>query len=193
MLDARASFYVQLSASPGAPCPRTDLAARYPRRGRGGPTRGRAARVPCRVHAAEPGQRSQLARSLLRAALDRAGAPRRAARLPRGVRPLPAAGRRPLRRRPPDGPYSLPSHGDDARGHQHDRGRRSRAASRAARGLPRGQLRLDTLPPLALDEHYEGTFRRPDSPLKLKPSEYFKRQCFVSVEAGEDFVKQIIE
>ncbi len=44
-----------------------------------------------------------------------------------------------------------------------------------------------------LDEHYEVTFRRPDSPLKLKPSEYFKRQCFVSVEADEDFVKQVIE
>jgi uncharacterized protein len=44
-----------------------------------------------------------------------------------------------------------------------------------------------------LDEHYEVTFRRPDSPLTLKPSEYFKRQCFVSVEADEDFVKQVIE
>ncbi len=37
------------------------------------------------------------------------------------------------------------------------------------------------------------TFRRPDSPLKLKPSEYFKRQCFVSAEADEDFVKQVHE
>jgi uncharacterized protein len=44
-----------------------------------------------------------------------------------------------------------------------------------------------------LDEHYEVTFRRPDSPLTLKPSEYFRRQCFVSVEADEDFVKQVIE
>jgi len=44
-----------------------------------------------------------------------------------------------------------------------------------------------------LDEHYEVTFRRPDSPLTMKPSEYFKRQCFVSVEADEDFVKQVIE
>jgi predicted TIM-barrel fold metal-dependent hydrolase len=44
-----------------------------------------------------------------------------------------------------------------------------------------------------LDEHYEVTFRRPDSPLTMKPSDYFKRQCFVSVEADEDFVKQVIE
>jgi len=44
-----------------------------------------------------------------------------------------------------------------------------------------------------LDEHYEVTFRRPDSPLTMKPSEYVKRQCFVSVEADEDFVKQVIE
>src|SRR5207245_10977628 len=94
--------------------------------------------------------------------------------------------------RPPDGPYGLPSHGDDARGHQHDRGRRSRAAFRAARGLPRRQLRVPFLL-WRLDEHYEVTFRRPDSPLKLKPSECFKRQCFVSVEAVEVFVKQVIE
>jgi len=44
-----------------------------------------------------------------------------------------------------------------------------------------------------LDEHYEVTFRRPDSKLTLKPSEYFRRQCFVSVEADEEFVKQVIE
>jgi predicted TIM-barrel fold metal-dependent hydrolase len=44
-----------------------------------------------------------------------------------------------------------------------------------------------------LDEHYEVTFRRPDSKLTMKPSEYFTRQCFVSVEADEDFVKQVID
>jgi predicted TIM-barrel fold metal-dependent hydrolase len=44
-----------------------------------------------------------------------------------------------------------------------------------------------------LDEHYEVTFRRPDSQLTMKPSDYFKRQCFVSVEADEDFVKQVID
>ena len=44
-----------------------------------------------------------------------------------------------------------------------------------------------------LDEHYEVTFRRPESKLTMKPSEYFKRQCFVSVEADEDFVKQVID
>jgi predicted TIM-barrel fold metal-dependent hydrolase len=44
-----------------------------------------------------------------------------------------------------------------------------------------------------LDEHYEVTFQRPDSQLTMKPSEYFTRQCFVSVEADEDFVKQVID
>ena len=44
-----------------------------------------------------------------------------------------------------------------------------------------------------LDEHYEVTFRRPDSKLTMKPSEYFQRQCFVSVEADETFVKQVID
>src|SRR2546425_6032649 len=44
-----------------------------------------------------------------------------------------------------------------------------------------------------LDAHHEVTFRRPDSLLTMKPSEYFKRQCFVSVEADEYFVKQVID
>jgi predicted TIM-barrel fold metal-dependent hydrolase len=40
-----------------------------------------------------------------------------------------------------------------------------------------------------LDEHFEyvGRYERPD--LKLEPSEYFKRQCYVSVEADEQPVK----
>ena len=40
-----------------------------------------------------------------------------------------------------------------------------------------------------LDEHFEyvGRYERPD--LKLEPSEYFKRQCYVSVEADEEPVK----
>ncbi len=37
------------------------------------------------------------------------------------------------------------------------------------------------------------TFRRAKPTLTLKPSEYFRRQCFVSVEADEDFVKQVID
>jgi predicted TIM-barrel fold metal-dependent hydrolase len=44
-----------------------------------------------------------------------------------------------------------------------------------------------------LDEHYEVTFRRPDSKLTMKPSAYFRRQCFASVEADEAFVKQVID
>ncbi len=43
-----------------------------------------------------------------------------------------------------------------------------------------------------LDEHYEVTFRR-EPTLTMKPSEYFRRQGFVSVEADEDFVKQVID
>ncbi|MCH7606781.1 MAG: amidohydrolase, partial [Chloroflexi bacterium] len=36
-----------------------------------------------------------------------------------------------------------------------------------------------------LDEHYEMTGRYDHPDLKLEPSEYFKRQCFVSVECDE--------
>jgi uncharacterized protein len=42
-----------------------------------------------------------------------------------------------------------------------------------------------------LDEHYElgGHIERPQ--LKMKPSEYFRRQCYVSIEADEDSAKGI--
>jgi len=42
-----------------------------------------------------------------------------------------------------------------------------------------------------LDEHFEigGCIERPE--LEMKPSEYFKRQCFVSVEADEEPVRGI--
>jgi predicted TIM-barrel fold metal-dependent hydrolase len=44
-----------------------------------------------------------------------------------------------------------------------------------------------------LDEHYEwlGAFEAPD--LKMKPSEYFLRNCFLSVEADEETASQYIE
>jgi predicted TIM-barrel fold metal-dependent hydrolase len=44
-----------------------------------------------------------------------------------------------------------------------------------------------------LDEHYEwlGSWEAPD--LRLKPSEYFRRNCFLSVEADEETVSQYVE
>ena len=44
-----------------------------------------------------------------------------------------------------------------------------------------------------LDEHYEwlGKMEAPD--LTMKPSEYFLRNCFLSVEADEELVKQYVE
>ena len=44
-----------------------------------------------------------------------------------------------------------------------------------------------------LDEHYEhrGKYASPD--LKLKPSEYFKRQCFVSVECDEETARYVAD
>ncbi len=44
-----------------------------------------------------------------------------------------------------------------------------------------------------LDEHYEwvGAYEAPD--LTLKPSEYFRRNCFLSVEADEEPARQYIE
>ena len=44
-----------------------------------------------------------------------------------------------------------------------------------------------------LDEHYEwlGALEAPD--LTMKPSEYFLRNCFLSVEADEELVKQYVE
>lgn len=47
-----------------------------------------------------------------------------------------------------------------------------------------------------LDEHFEvesGFNERVASRLSMRPREYFKRQCWVSVEAEETFVKQVIE
>jgi hypothetical protein len=41
-----------------------------------------------------------------------------------------------------------------------------------------------------LDEHYEVAFGRAKSALTMKPSEYFKGLCFVSVEADEAFEKE---
>jgi predicted TIM-barrel fold metal-dependent hydrolase len=44
-----------------------------------------------------------------------------------------------------------------------------------------------------LDEHYEwvGRYEAPD--LRMKPSEYFRRNCFLAVEADEETVDQYVE
>jgi predicted TIM-barrel fold metal-dependent hydrolase len=39
-----------------------------------------------------------------------------------------------------------------------------------------------------LDERFELAGELADSPLKLKPSEYFKRQCFISVDVDEELI-----
>lgn len=44
-----------------------------------------------------------------------------------------------------------------------------------------------------LDEHYQEAYRRPNARLTMKPSDCFKRQCFVSVEADEAFVRHVID
>ena len=44
-----------------------------------------------------------------------------------------------------------------------------------------------------LDEHYQAAYRRADARLTMTPSECFKRQCFVAVEADEDFVGHVID
>ena len=56
-------------------------------------------------------------------------------------------------------------------------GRGVRTASQSARCLPEGNCSWVPFLLWRLDEHYEVTFRRPDSKLTMKPSEYFKRQC----------------
>ncbi len=44
-----------------------------------------------------------------------------------------------------------------------------------------------------LDEHWEQTGDRDAPELTMAPSEYFKRQCFASVEADEEPVKYAID
>jgi predicted TIM-barrel fold metal-dependent hydrolase len=45
-----------------------------------------------------------------------------------------------------------------------------------------------------MDDHYEWRHTYGDmAPLKMKPSEYFKRQGFVAMECGEEFASHVIE
>jgi uncharacterized protein len=43
-----------------------------------------------------------------------------------------------------------------------------------------------------LDERFELAGELADTPLKMKPSEYFSRQCFISVDVDEDLVLDVI-
>ena len=44
-----------------------------------------------------------------------------------------------------------------------------------------------------MDEHWEARWRRVRKQLPLPPSEYFKRQCFVGVEADEALARHALE
>ena len=67
----------------------------------------------------------------------------------------------------------------------HVRGRRPRALPAAHGALPRGQRRLDRARWLErLDHHYE-VFRWDVPWLQMKPSEYFRRQCYISFDPDE--------
>jgi len=44
-----------------------------------------------------------------------------------------------------------------------------------------------------LDEHYEWVGRLEAPDLRMKPSEYFRRNCWLSVEADEETVRQYVE
>ena len=104
---------------------------------------------PQRVPAAERGERPELARSLLRALVGRARGARSPARVPRGRRLAAAASRRAVRRQRDAEARVLPPRRADARGGQLLRGRHPGAASEAARGVSRRQLRLGAVPAVA--------------------------------------------
>ena len=87
-----------LPGEPRAPARRRDdLAVRRRRRGGGDTPLRPGSRLPQRVPAAERGERPELARSLLRAPVDRARGAGSAAGIPRGLRLAAAASRRAVR------------------------------------------------------------------------------------------------
>ena len=44
-----------------------------------------------------------------------------------------------------------------------------------------------------LDEEYENLYWEVKDHVKMKPSEYFRRQCFISIEPGEPYLAQVME
>ncbi|NEO55081.1 MAG: amidohydrolase [Okeania sp. SIO3B5] len=44
-----------------------------------------------------------------------------------------------------------------------------------------------------LDQEYENLYWEVKDTIKIRPSEYFRRQCFVSIEPSEPYISQIIE
>jgi len=44
-----------------------------------------------------------------------------------------------------------------------------------------------------LDEEYESSYWEVADNVKLKPSEYFRRQCFISIEPSEPYLAQVLE
>jgi predicted TIM-barrel fold metal-dependent hydrolase len=44
-----------------------------------------------------------------------------------------------------------------------------------------------------MDEEYENLYWEVKDNVKMKPSEYFRRQCFIEIEPSEPYLAQIIE
>lgn len=44
-----------------------------------------------------------------------------------------------------------------------------------------------------LDEEYENLYWEVKETVKLKPSEYFRRQCYVAIEPSEPYLPQLIQ
>ena len=46
---------------------------------------------------------------------------------------------------------------------------------------------------MALDQEYESLQWEVADNVKMKPSEYFRRQCFISIEPSEPYLAQVID
>ena len=121
------------------------LAARRRGRGARGGLRRRGARHEGDLHPTEPGEREDHRPPRLRRVLRRGRAPERADRDARGRRRAPRSIRAQALRHALQGPHDLSRGREHGRLHGSDRRRRARATPEAARGLPRGLLRLGAL------------------------------------------------
>ena len=144
-----------------------------------------------------PGLREQpaVAPPRLRPAVGRDRAPRRAAVVPRRRADLPHAGLLAAAARQADAlAHVQPAAGHPVRDGEPVRRRRARAVpepalSRSSRATARGRpWLLDRL-----DEHFEWTGWYEGTDLTMKPSDYFRRQCFLGVEAEESTATQYVD
>jgi len=88
--------------------------------------------------------------------------------------------------------HHLAYHGDDAGRDEHDLGRRVRAASRTSRRLPGIGRRLDRPWLDRMDRHFDDKGFN-DSGLKIRPSELFQRNCWISFEPVEGSIGALAE